>query len=96
MRNGIVLVLGTALMLSGCLNVHVGDIKEHDRDGTEPKMFVKEGLTQDEMILDSVNCQDMATAVATSNANYTSSVGFTPEQVQIYDNCMFSKGYKEI
>lgn len=91
----LILPFAAVLLLTGCINVHVGEITKHDLDATEPKMFVKEGLSHDEMVLDSVNCQDEATARATSTENYTSSVGFTPEQVAIYEACMIKKGYKE-
>ncbi len=90
-----ILILAVAAMLTGCINVHVGNIKKHDPDSTEPKTFVKEGLSQEQMIHDSVDCQDEATAKATTSENYTSSVGFTPEQVKVYEECMIRKGYKE-
>ena len=91
----ILLLAAATLMLSGCINVHVGKMTKHDLDATEPRMFVKEGLSHDQMVLDSVDCQDEATARATTNENYTSSVGFTPEQVKAYEDCMIGKGYKE-
>lgn len=91
------LILSSAIfLLNGCITITTGDFMSHDPEATEPKMFVKDGLSQDQMIQDSVDCQDDATARATNHGNYTSSVGFTPEQVAIYDACMIRKGYKEV
>ena len=60
-----------------------------------PKVWAKEGLTQDQMIAESLECQDAALAKHSSYGSYTSSAGFTKEQVDYYDACMQAKGYTE-
>lgn len=85
-------VSALSAVLSGCMIIPK-DMEEYD---ATPKSFVKDGLTEEQMIHDSVDCQDTALKAAGNYNSYVSSAGFTTDQVQIYDNCMYSKGYKEI
>ena len=88
----ILLVSALAVLLAGC-QITIGNVKNHD---IEPRVFNKPGLSQDEMTQDSIACQDKAVAAAYTSENYSSTVGFTPDQIQIYENCMFSKGYEVV
>ena len=88
---GIAAILVLISWLTGCHGIVVGNIKKHD---ATPKVFVKEGATRQQMTYDSLDCQDLALAADGSYDNYVSSMGYTEKQVQMYDNCMYSKGYK--
>ena len=77
--------------LSGCVK-NSGIVKVT----AAPKVWAKEGLTQDQMIKESLDCQDAALAAHSSYGSYTSSAGFTEEQVKHYDKCMQDRGYTEV
>lgn len=89
---GSVLIVGIVVAsLSGCNGFLVGNIKSHN---ATPKVFVKEGVERQQMTLDSLDCQDLALAADGNYDSYVSSMGYTEKQVQMYDNCMYAKGYK--
>lgn len=84
-------LLVALIALAGCVK-NDGIVKVTEA----PKVWAKEVLTQEQMITDSQNCQDRALAAHSSYANYMSSSGFTAAQIDYYDRCMASMGYKEV
>ena len=88
---GIAAILVIASWLTGCNGFLVGNIKSHN---ATPKVFVKEGVDRQQMTVDSLDCQDLALAADGNYDSYVSSMGYTEKQVQVYDTCMYAKGYK--
>ena len=66
-------------------------VKHHT---AKPKVWYKSGLSHEQMVFDSLQCQDAATARDSSMDTYTTTTGFTTRQVEFYDACMAAKGYR--
>ena len=89
-----VLIVGIVIVgLTGCQGFLVGNIKSHDE---APGIFNKEGLSRPQMLADSQSCQDKALAAHSTYDTYASTMGYTPEQVSYYNQCMLAKGYQRV